>query len=138
MVNSTGHNLGIDWWALGILIYEMIVGIPPFYHKNRDHMFYLIKEASIKYPDPKRHGITVSKTAQDLINKLLDKNLDKRLGSKNDIDEILSHPWFDGMSKEKILSREIDPVFKPEVVEGKYDVSNFDSSVTSMEPRESM
>ena len=138
MVNSTGHNYGIDWWALGILIYEMIVGIPPFYHKNRDHMFYLIKEASIKYPDPKRHGISVSKTAQDLINQLLEKSLDKRLGAQSDVTEILDHPWFEGMDKEKILTKELDPPFKPNIEDGKYDVSNFDSSVTSMEPRESV
>lgn len=80
MVSNAGHNYSIDWWALGILIYEMIVGIPPFYHKNRDHMFYLIKEASIKYPDPKKHGISVSEEAKDLINKLLDKDMENRLG----------------------------------------------------------
>ena len=67
MVTTSGHNHAIDWWALGILIYEMIVGIPPFYHKNRDHMFFLIKEAAIKYPDAKKHGISVSEEAQDLI-----------------------------------------------------------------------
>lgn len=138
MVNSSGHNFGIDWWALGVLIYEMLVGIPPFYHKNRDHMFYLIKEASIKYPDPKRHNITVSKVAQDLINKLLVKDMEKRLGSKNDIDEVLAHPWFKGIDKEKILSKEIEPPFKPQIANGKYDTSNFDDSVTSMDPRDSL
>lgn len=57
-------------------------------------MFYLIKEAAIKYPDPKKHGISVSDNAKDLINKLLEKDMDERLGSKNDVDEVLAHPWF--------------------------------------------
>ena len=137
MVTSTGHNFGIDWWALGILIYEMIVGIPPFYHKDREHMFYLITNASIKYPDPKKHGITVSETAKDLINKLLEKDMDKRLGSSEDLDEVISHPWFSGINIDKILGKEIKPPFKPEIKGGKYDVINFDETVTCLEPRES-
>jgi len=94
MIDGTGHNHAIDWWALGILVYEMLVGIPPFFHKNRDHMFKFIKEASIKYPDPVKHGISVSPLAQDLINKLLVKDMKKRLGTKNDVDEVLAHGFF--------------------------------------------
>lgn len=137
MVSSSGHNFWIDWWALGILIYEMIVGIPPFYHKNRDHMFYLIKEAAIKYPDPKKHGISVSENAKDLINKLLDKDMDERLGSKNDVDEVLAHPWFKDWDLDAILRKAIDPPFKPSMKADKYDTSNFDQAVTCLEPRES-
>lgn len=136
MVTSSGHNFAIDWWALGILIYEMIVGIPPFYHKNRDQMFYLIKEATIKYPDPKKHGISVSETAKDLINKLLEKDMDDRLGAKNDADDILSHPWFKGIDKAAVLAKEVEPPFKPSFSE-KYDLSHFDQSVTEMDPEDS-
>ena len=137
MVTSSGHNFGIDWWALGILIYEMIVGIPPFYHKNREHMFYLITQATIKYPDPKKHGITVSENAKDLINMLLEKDMEKRLGWKDDVNEVISHPWFKDLDVNKILNKEIPPPFKPEVKSGKYDTSYFDKSVTCLEPRES-
>ena len=80
MVEGTGHNTGIDWWALGVLLYEMLVGIPPFYHKNRDHMFMLIKKAAVRYPDLHWHGFGVSDVAQDLINKLLEKDMESRLG----------------------------------------------------------
>lgn len=130
MVTSTGHNFGIDWWALGILVYEMIVGIPPFYHKKRDHMFYLIKEASIKYPDKELHGISVSDEAQDLINKLLHKNMDLRLGADEDVDEVLSHPWFSSLDMDAILAKDIDPPYKPKLDGDKYDTSFFDPSVT--------
>ena len=43
MLNGKGYDKAIDWWALGVLIYEMIVGIPPFYHKKRDMMFKMIQ-----------------------------------------------------------------------------------------------
>lgn len=138
MISSTGHNWGVDWWALGILIYEMIVGIPPFYHKSRDHMFYLIKEAAIKYPDQKKHGISASTTAQDLINKLLDKDMDTRLGSKHDVKEVLAHPWFKELDFKKILAKEMEPPYKPGFDDNdKYDLSHFDKSVTSLKARES-
>jgi len=36
MIVGSGHDHTLDWWALGVLIYEMIIGIPPFYHKNQN------------------------------------------------------------------------------------------------------
>ena len=81
IIQESGHHHGADWWALGILMYEMIVGIPPFYHKNRQVMYKMILQKMPKYPDPERHGINVPDDLQDLINKLLDKDMATRLGS---------------------------------------------------------
>ena len=105
MIDGTGHHHGIDWWALGILIYEMLVGIPPFYHKVRDHMFMLIKQATVKYPDPDKHGICVSPVAQDIINKLLDKDMHTRLGSHGYANEVLAHPFFAGINTDELLDK---------------------------------
>ena len=77
MLIGNGHDYTVDWWALGILVYEMIVGIPPFFHRNK-------------------HKIFVSEDAKDLILRLLDKNKSTRLGA-NGIDEILNHPWFSNL-----------------------------------------
>jgi len=66
-VANPGHNHTLDWWTVGILLYEMIVGIPPFFHKNRHRMYQQIREAKITFPTLKRHGIAVSKEAQNLI-----------------------------------------------------------------------
>ena len=67
MLLGTGHDHTSDWWALGVLMYEMLTGIPPFYDKNRNVMFLNIERAKIRWPDPQRHGITVSDVAKDII-----------------------------------------------------------------------
>jgi serine/threonine protein kinase len=60
MLIGSGHDHTVDWWALGILIYEMIVGIPPFFHRNKHRMFSFIKESKVNFPDPVKHKISVS------------------------------------------------------------------------------
>ena len=57
------HNHTLDWWTVGILLYEILVGIPPFFHKNRHRMYHLIREATVTFPTMKRHGIAVSEEA---------------------------------------------------------------------------
>jgi serine/threonine protein kinase len=85
MLIGSGHDYSVDWWALGILIYEMLVGIPPFFHRNKHRMYFLIKESPVNFPDPVKHGIDISPTARDLIKRLLDKNRKKRLGATGDL-----------------------------------------------------
>jgi serum/glucocorticoid-regulated kinase 2 len=51
MILGSGHDNTLDWWALGILIYEMIIGIPPFYNNNKNQMYFLIQNAPIRWPD---------------------------------------------------------------------------------------
>ena len=104
----------IDWWAIGVLLYEMLVGIPPFYNRNQNKMYDQIINGSIRYPDPEKHGIEVDPQAQDLLNKLLDKNPSTRLGAKSGAKEILAHPFFSDVEVEKILNRELTPEYIPE------------------------
>jgi serum/glucocorticoid-regulated kinase 2 len=81
MIIGNGHDQTVDWWTLGILLYELLVGIPPFFHRNKHRMYFLIKESPVTFPDKLKHGIEVSPIARDLIKKLLDKNKKKRLGA---------------------------------------------------------
>jgi len=63
----------------------MLIGIPPFYDKNRNQMFLNIENAPIRWPDKVKHGISVSEVAKDLIIQLLDRNRFTRLGKRNDV-----------------------------------------------------
>ncbi len=70
MIVGSGHDHTLDWWALGILMYEMIIGIPPFYNKNKHQMYQYIQYAPIRWPDKERHGLSVSEEAKDLITRV--------------------------------------------------------------------
>jgi serine/threonine protein kinase len=107
MIKGTGHDHTLDWWTLGVLIYEMLVGIPPFYNSNKHQMYYLIENGELKWPQKKKHGFEITPQAQDLISKLLTKDKNKRLGKDNDVDEIISHPWFTELNAEDLLNKKV-------------------------------
>lgn len=122
MLAGTGHDKMVDWWALGILIYELLAGIPPFYDKDHSVMFQNIQRGEIQWPDEKEHGFKFSKDAIDLIKQLLNRDKTKRLGAKNDSDEILAHKFFKGINTKKIMDRK----FKAPYIPKKPDIDNIE------------
>ena len=101
------YTRSVDWWQLGILIYELLTGHTPFFHHNVDKMFQFILEKPLK------KNPYLSETVFDLISKLLIKDPLLRLGhSSKDAEEIKSHPFFKDVDWGKIKRKEIKPPFK--------------------------
>ncbi|XP_010556855.1 PREDICTED: serine/threonine-protein kinase tricorner [Tarenaya hassleriana] len=114
-----GYGMECDWWSLGAIMYEMLVGYPPFY--SDDPMSTCRKivnwRTHLKFPEEAK----LSPEAKDLISKLL-CNVNQRLGSGG-ADEIKAHPWFNGMEWDKIY--QMEAVFIPEVNDD-LDTQNFE------------
>jgi len=128
IITMEGHDKSADWWSFGILLFEMLCGLPPFYVENLDRMYDLIKTSPVKFP--KR--INLSEEAKDIIRKLLDKNPRKRLGSQNGIEEIKKHPFFASIDFAAIEQKKVPAPFVPELTNDT-DVQYFDEEFTNEE-----
>jgi serine/threonine protein kinase len=112
-----GHNRGADLWALGAVIYEMLVGQTPFVHEDatQQSLFHSILSGEFDFPDKDLHGIDVSLDAQDLIAKLLDLDPDKRLVCLGG-DKLQEHVWFGGMHRDgKVRKKVLKAPWIPEI-----------------------
>ena len=128
IITMEGHDKMADWWSFGILLFEMLCGIPPFYVENLDKMYEMIQNSAVKFP--KR--ITLSNEAKDIIQKLLEKNPKKRLGAQKGLEEIKNHPFFAKINFNDVEQKKLKAPFIPEIESDK-DVSNFDEEFTSEE-----
>ena len=115
MIAQKGHDKSVDWWALGVLIYEMLIGVTPFFNKNRELLLTKIQKSKVVFPDRNKYKIKYSDEIADLITKLLDRDVSKRLGSKDDFTEILSHPVFKDIKIEDLEANKVTPPFKPNI-----------------------
>mmetsp|Transcript_88843 Transcript_88843/g.265050 ORF Transcript_88843/g.265050 Transcript_88843/m.265050 type:complete len:361 (-) Transcript_88843:90-1172(-) len=127
IIQSKGHGRAVDWWALGILIFEMLAGYPPFYDENPFGIYQKVLAGRIDFP---RH---FDVKAKDLIKRLLTHDRAKRFGClKNGAEDIQKHKWYKGMDWEALLARSIPSPFIPQV-RAPDDTSLFDRYPESTE-----
>jgi serine/threonine protein kinase len=102
-----GYNKTVDWWTLGVFLYEMLIGSPPFYDEDTEesHRKSLCSEP-LQVPD------LLHRSAKDILSRLLDRKPDQRLGA-NGPAEIKDHPFFHDIDWHKLLQRNHEPTFKP-------------------------
>jgi serine/threonine protein kinase len=109
LLQGIGYNKTVDYWTLGILLFEMLFGIPPFYDSNVNDMYAKILKDELVIPDG------ASDAARDILTKLLNKTPEARLGSKSP-DEIKNHAFFADIDWQRLLQKKYTPPFKPNVV----------------------
>ncbi|CAI2168799.1 11740_t:CDS:10 [Funneliformis geosporum] len=122
------YGRAVDWWAFGVLIYEMLLGQSPFRGDDEDEIFDAILEDEILYP------INMSRDSVSILQKLLTRDPEKRLGSgRGDAEDIKRHPFFKGVNWEDMLAKKVPPPFYPSI-SSPTDTSNFDDEFTSEVP----
>jgi protein kinase A len=119
MINKSGYNKSVDFWGLGILLYEMLVGCTPFMDPDPIKMYQKINKGKILFPK------TINKDAKMLIKHFLEVDVNKRLGcGKRGVSEIVENKFFDGFDWKGLLYRSLKPPYTPPV-SGVMDTSNF-------------
>lgn len=127
IIQSKGHGKGVDWWSLGVLVYEMLSGYPPFYDENPFGIYQKILGGKIEFP---RH---FDATAKDIVKKLLTADRTKRLGSlKGGAEDVKKHKWFKSFDFNALINFEYAAPIQPEV-RSAGDTSNFDKYPESVD-----
>jgi len=121
VIKGSGHTSAVDWWTLGILIYEMLYGTTPFKGKNRNATFANILREDIPFPDH-AGAPQISNLCKSLIRKLLIKDENRRLGARAGASDIKSHPFF--RTTQWALIRHMKPPIVPNQGRG-VDTINF-------------
>ncbi|KAG5979088.1 hypothetical protein E4U55_005570 [Claviceps digitariae] len=102
VIHNKGHTTAVDWWALGILIYEFLTGYPPFWHQNPIEIYKQIVEKPVTFPkDP-----PLSDPAKDIIRSFCTVDRSRRLGNvSGGASRVKAHPFFQSINWDDILSR---------------------------------
>ncbi|TMW66433.1 hypothetical protein Poli38472_004198 [Pythium oligandrum] len=128
LVLGKGHSKGVDYWALGVLIYEMVVGYSPFAGANQADQMQIcrnIVKETVQYPP------WVSESCRDLISKLLERDQTKRMGiTHGGARTIRAHPWFAAVNWDNMYKKKDTAPYKPRLAD-PFDTSKFDAVTES-------
>merc|ERR1712019_173562 len=120
IILSKGYNKAVDWWALGVLMYEMAAGYPPFFADQPIQIYERIVSGRVRFPSH------FSSDLKDRLRNLLQVDLTKRYGNlKNGVNDIKGHKWYATTDWIAIYQKKVEAHFKP-TCKGAGDCSNFD------------
>lgn len=120
VILNEGHDWAVDYWALGVLIYEMISGSPPFYAEDPMETYEKILSGHVPIPSHFSRGVS------DIVKKLLKTHQSKRLGrTKGGTATIIKHKWFSGFNWDALLNKKMEVPILPKL-ENSEDTRNFD------------
>ncbi|XP_008563498.1 PREDICTED: serine/threonine-protein kinase N1-like, partial [Galeopterus variegatus] len=128
VLTDTSYTRAVDWWGLGVLLYEMLVGESPFPGDDEEEVFDSIVNDEVRYPR------FLSSEAIGIMRRLLRRNPERRLGSsERDAEDVKKQPFFRTLGWDALLARRLPPPFVPKL-SGRTDVSNFDEEFTGEAP----
>ncbi|KAG4304374.1 hypothetical protein PORY_002084 [Pneumocystis oryctolagi] len=126
LLDDSGYTKSVDFWSLGVLVFEMCCGWSPFYAEDTQQMYKNIAFGKIRFPKD-----TLSLEGRNFVKELLIRNPKLRLGAIRDTLELREHCFFHDIDWDALLKKKIPPPFKP-TISGEHDVSNFDLEFTSV------
>uniref|UniRef100_A0A1A8DV87 protein kinase C n=1 Tax=Nothobranchius kadleci TaxID=1051664 RepID=A0A1A8DV87_NOTKA len=128
VLTDDSYTRAVDWWGLGVLVYEMLVGESPFPGEDEEEVFDSIVNNDVQYPT------SLHPDAVSIMQKLLKKNPLKRLGAgERDAKEVKGETFFQTIDWEALTTKKLKPPFLPSIKDST-DVSNFDSDFTQLQP----
>jgi len=131
ILTRTGHGKAVDWWSLGALMFDMLIGAPPFTAENKKKTIEKILKGKLGLPP------YLTPDARDLIRRLLTRQIAQRFGSgPADADPIKAHPFFKNITWADVIARRLEPPFKPMLASDE-DTSQFDTTFTKQTPVDS-
>uniref|UniRef100_A0A8C1R0N4 non-specific serine/threonine protein kinase n=1 Tax=Cyprinus carpio TaxID=7962 RepID=A0A8C1R0N4_CYPCA len=124
VLEDNDYGRAVDWWGLGVVMYEMMCGRLPFYNQDHERLFELILMEDIRFPR------TLAPDAKSLLSGLLKKDPKQRLGGgPDDAKEIMQHKFFTGIEWQDVYEKKLVPPFKPQVT-SETDTRYFDEEFT--------
>uniref|UniRef100_A0AAQ5YZN1 non-specific serine/threonine protein kinase n=1 Tax=Amphiprion ocellaris TaxID=80972 RepID=A0AAQ5YZN1_AMPOC len=125
VLEDNDYGRAVDWWGLGVVMYEMMCGRLPFYNQDHERLFELILMEEIRFPR------NLSPEAKSLLAGLLKKDPKQRLGGgPNDAKEVMSHKFFITINWQDVEQKKLTPLFRPQVT-SETDTRYFDEEFTA-------
>ncbi|KAH7887955.1 kinase-like domain-containing protein [Phlebopus sp. FC_14] len=130
LLDEHGYSKLVDFWSLGVLLFEMCCGWSPFYAEDTQQMYKNICFGKIRFPRN-----VISEEGKMFVKGLLNRNPKHRLGAQRDAAELKEHPFFMSIDWAALSMKQVTPPFKP-VVESDESTANFDPEFTTADIRE--